>query len=58
MLREALGREPTDDEVDDQIDKLKDRTIAIPPLETISAALENGEEVRPFLSVVLSHSGH
>ena len=49
MLREEFGREPTDEEVDRQIEKLKKRSVPIPPVDTINAAFENGEEVRLFL---------
>ena len=47
MLRERLGRKPTDREVQDQLEALKNKSDAPPPLETIAAAFENGEEVRP-----------
>ncbi|KAF9649388.1 hypothetical protein BDM02DRAFT_3186288 [Thelephora ganbajun] len=44
MLRKKLGRKPTNDEVDDQIQKLKRVSTPLPPLHIIAAALENGEE--------------
>jgi len=47
MLRERLCRKPTDDEIVDQIEALKEKSAVLPPLETIAAAFENGEEVRP-----------
>ena len=55
MVRERLGRKPTDHEIRNQIEVLRENSAALPPLETIAAAFENGEEVRPSL---YSHSGH
>jgi len=49
MLRERLGHKPTDHEVRAQIEALKDKSTVLPPLETITAAFENGEEVRHAL---------
>jgi len=48
MLRREFGREPTVDEVGDRMEKLKQKPVSIPLLDTITAAFENGEEVRPF----------
>lgn len=45
MLRERLGRKPTDQEVLDQIKELKEKSAALLPLEAIAAAFEKGEEV-------------
>ena len=46
-LRQELGREPTDDEVGNQMKKLAKKTVAPPSLDAIIAAVEKGEEVRP-----------
>jgi len=46
-LREEFGREPTTDEIDDQVQKLKKRSVPLPSLHTIMGAFERGEEVRP-----------
>ena len=47
-LRLKIGREPTDDEVDDQIIRLSEKSVSLPPFDAITAAFENGEEVCPF----------
>ena len=47
MLREELDREPTEEEVDRRIEKLKLKLVAFPSVDTIVAALESGTEVRP-----------
>lgn len=57
MLRQQFGREPTEDEVDGQVERIRDRTDPLPSLETITTAFENGDEVRRFSSI-RSHSGH
>ena len=49
-LRKQLGREPTKEEVEDQIEKINDRTVPPPSGETIIAAFENGEEVSLLLA--------
>ena len=46
MLRQELGREPTSEEVEDQIVKLKTKSIPLPSLDDIAKAFERGEEVR------------
>lgn len=48
MLRREFGREPTGDEVIDRVKQIKTGAITLPTLETITAAFENGEEVRSF----------
>ena len=48
MLRQEFGREPTASEIGCQIGRLRRRSVSLPPLNTITAAFENGEEVRPF----------
>ena len=48
MLRQEFGCEPTTNEVSSQIGRLKRKSVLLPSLSTITAAFENGEEVRPF----------
>ena len=50
MLREELGREPTKKEVNDRVHQIKDKAEEPAPVDTIIAALEKGEEVRPVSS--------
>jgi len=57
MLRRVLGREPTGDEVDDQMKKLDKKAVPRPSVDDIVAALESGEEVPPARSL-LSYLGH
>ena len=53
MLRLEVGREPTGDEVDNQIEKLKEKSVSLPSFGVITAAFENGEEVCPFCCVFI-----
>ena len=45
MLRQELGREPTPEEVEDQVVKLKTKCVPPPSLDAIAEAFGRGEEV-------------
>ena len=48
MLRNTLGREPTRAEVNDRVEKLKEKNAEFPHTRVVVAAFEKGEEVRPI----------
>ena len=48
VLRKEFGREPTRNEVDRRVQQLKEGCASLPPLDIITAAFENGEEVCSF----------
>ena len=49
MLRNELGNDPTTSEINNRVKDLKKKFIAPPPLDVITTAFMEGEEVRPVL---------